>query len=164
MGRDAVCHRELQDESSSQVSRKPWGQSCTSATRAFLAGLQAERDLGPWSKLGPGRERLTVRGSLRDPPAFPPCVTEPLPLSLASLFLSSVGSAPGLRLAVRTVSLAPRWPSAYWTPQVCAPCGERTLPAQQASQRHGAAGFAVSIWILRTLEQLEAIITLTSQL
>lgn len=144
MGRDAVCHRELQDESSPQASRKPWGQSCTSATRAFLAGHQAERDLGPRSERGRGRERLTVAGLCAShlPSRLASLSPSPLP-GFSISFLGWFCARP--EVTVRTVSLAPRWPSAYWTPQVCAPCGERTLPAQQASQTHGAAGFGIHV-------------------
>lgn len=99
---------------------------------------------GPGANEGGGRERLTVAGLCAShlPSRLASLSPSPLP-GFSISFLGWFCARP--EVTVRTVSLAPRWPSAYWTPQVCAPCGERTLPAQQASQTHGAAGFGIHV-------------------
>lgn len=121
VGQDAVCGRELRDESRPWALRKPRGQRGASATRQgpTRGGERTRAGVEPTG---------TGRGSLPDPPPPPPRVTEPQPLSPAlpggRLFLASVGSPPSLTLAVRTVGLARRAISRAGSSGLCRLRGE----------------------------------------
>ena len=127
------------------------------ATRAFLLGRQAEPDLG--------------RGARRKPPRLctglylthlPSCLAEPLPRSLASVsFLGWFSAKPEVSCEDCETSTAGPQPGGLF--RSVSPEG-RELCSHSRRARGTALQSSVSIWSLRTLEHVEAIITLTSQL